>query len=159
MASNTRDCFGAFVGQRLIGLLFDACPPSRRDIAAGTATMVFEDGRGLVFASNGAFWIESADDVRRALQASQDALTSIERDLRDVITLAGRPELTTTSSRISRGASGGTMPENDQAPPTPTEQEAIDALNQQAEDTKPADQGDGGGNDEKPADETTNLGQ
>lgn len=54
-ASNTRDCYREFVGQRLIGLVFDALPVRRRDIARGTVTMIFEDGRGLTIGSNGSY--------------------------------------------------------------------------------------------------------
>jgi len=88
-ASNTKDCFREFVGKRIKGVLFDALPWSRLDLAAGTKTLVFEDGRGLTVASNGSFWIDSADDVKIAIDRVKRELKANQRDVKDVLKLAG----------------------------------------------------------------------
>jgi hypothetical protein len=88
-ASNTRDCFRAFVGQKVIGLLFNALPVNRRELAAGNKTLVFDDGRGLTIAANGSFWIDSADDVQRAIVIARNALHATQAELADVLALAG----------------------------------------------------------------------
>ena len=87
-ASNTRDCFREFVGQRLVGLLFDALPVYRDDLARGTKTMLFEDGRGLTFGDNGSYWIDSAADVKRAVDRRLGELRRTEADIREVLAAA-----------------------------------------------------------------------
>jgi hypothetical protein len=87
-ASNTHDCFREFVGQKVIGLLFSALPWNRRDLAAGTKTLIFEDGRGLTIASNGSYWIESVEDVDTAVKYRQKELLATQRELAEVIELA-----------------------------------------------------------------------
>lgn len=89
--ANTRACFSEFVGQRVIGVLFDALPQSRKDIAGGTKTLIFEDGRGLTIAANGSYWIDSADDVGRAVRATARELDVTAAQLRDALALAGGP--------------------------------------------------------------------
>lgn len=88
-AANTRECFSEFMGQKVVGVLFDALPWSRKDIARGTKTLVFEDGRGLTISSKGTYWIESADDVARAIRRRQDDLAQTERELLGTLALAG----------------------------------------------------------------------
>lgn len=88
-ASNTNACFEDFIGQKVIGCLFNALPVSRGDIARGTKTLVFEDGRGLTIASNGAHWVESAEDVRRAVAVQESRLRATERQIKGVLDLAG----------------------------------------------------------------------
>ena len=88
-ASNTRECFSEFVGQEVIGVLFDACPPNRRDLASGTKTLVFTDGRGLTIASSGSYWIESMSDVARAIRYQKDKLDRTQADIAGVLALAG----------------------------------------------------------------------
>jgi hypothetical protein len=90
-AANTRGCFNEFVGQRLIGLLFDALPVNRRDIAAGTRTLIFEDGRGLTIAPNGSYWIDSADEVARAVRDTARKLDVTAAQLREALAVAGEP--------------------------------------------------------------------
>ena len=68
VASNTRDCFRACVGKRVIGVLFEALPAGRRNLAIGTKTLIFEDGTGLTIAGNGSFWIENSEDIKRAIE-------------------------------------------------------------------------------------------
>lgn len=88
-AANTQRCFSEFIGQRVIGVIFNALPVARRDIAAGTKTIVFEDGRGLTISSTGSYWIDSADDVRRATDAKARELETVAREIKSVLDLAG----------------------------------------------------------------------
>lgn len=67
VASNTHDCFREFLGQKLTGLLFGALPLGRADLSSGTKTLIFADGRGLTISSHGAYWIDSADEIHRAV--------------------------------------------------------------------------------------------
>lgn len=89
-ASNTFDCFREFVGKKVVGVLQGALPVGRRDIASGTKTLVFEDGRGLTVASNGSYWIDSKEDVDRAVSEVTEELEKLRRDTEDVLRLAGR---------------------------------------------------------------------
>lgn len=88
-ASNTKECFREVIGLRVVGVMFDAMPSHRADLAGGNTTLVFEDGTGLTIASNGSYWRENASDVKRAVEKKKQELTSVQRDLRDVIVLAG----------------------------------------------------------------------
>lgn len=88
-ASNTNDCFSEFIGQRVVGTLFGALPPSRRDIACGTKTLVFEDGRGLTISERGSFWIDSAEDVKRAIDIKKRELDKTKQEIKGVLGLAG----------------------------------------------------------------------
>lgn len=87
--SNTRECFTTFKGQRLIGMLFNALPVSRRDLAAGTTTLIFEDGRGLTISSNGSYWVDAADEVKRAVEERQAELRATQGEIEGVLELAG----------------------------------------------------------------------
>jgi len=89
-AANTRSCFSEFIGQSVVGVIFDALPPSNRDVARGTKTLIFDDGRGLTFASNGSYWIDNADDVRRAIRRREQELRATESELVGVLALAGK---------------------------------------------------------------------
>lgn len=86
---NTRECFTEFIGQRVLGVLFDAFPLHRRDIAEGTKTIVFEDGRGLTITSRGSFWVVTADEVSRAVQRKARDLKATEAEIQAVLDLAG----------------------------------------------------------------------
>jgi hypothetical protein len=88
-ASNTKDCFREFVGQRVKGVLFNALPVGRADLNSGTKTLIFEDGRGLTIASNGSFWIDSKSDIAQAIDVAKDELENIQRDLQDVLEASG----------------------------------------------------------------------
>ncbi len=88
-AANTHEAFSDFIGQKVVGVLFNALPHNRRDIASGTKTLVFEDGRGLTFASNGSYWIGRADEVRRAVEVRERELLATESELAGVLALAG----------------------------------------------------------------------
>lgn len=87
-ASNTRECFTACVGQKIIGVLFDALPNSRTDIAIGTKTLVFEDGSGLTISSGGSFWMENENEVKKAVKAKWSELQSTVQTLEAVLKLA-----------------------------------------------------------------------
>lgn len=89
IAANTAGCVTDFVGKRLRGVLFNALPVNHKDIAAGTKTLIFEDGRGLTIASNGSFWIDSADDVGRAIRVAEQQLADTRARLEEVLSLAG----------------------------------------------------------------------
>ena len=88
-ASNTRECFSECVGRRIIGVLFHALPVGRRDLAAGTKTLVFDDGTGLTFTGNGAYWQEPADEIARAVAERRRALDAAKNEIADVLALAG----------------------------------------------------------------------
>ncbi len=94
-AANTGECFEEFIGQELRGVLFDALPVNRRDIASGTKTLVFADGRGLTLASNGSFWIDGAEEVGRAIRAAERQLANTRQRLEGVLSLAGEKEKAT----------------------------------------------------------------
>jgi hypothetical protein len=87
VTSNTHECFQTFVGCRVKGFLKNALPNggSRQ----GTKTLVFECGWGLTIASNGSFWVESPKDVSRAVSRVRSELLQSQRDIKDVLALAG----------------------------------------------------------------------
>lgn len=88
-ASNTKDCFREFIGHTVKGVLFDALPVGRGDLQGGNKTLVFDDGRGLTFAHNGSYWIDSADDVKRAIAITKGMLEAAQRDAKAILALAG----------------------------------------------------------------------
>lgn len=88
VASNTKDCFRACVGKRVKGVLFDALPASRSDLSAGTKTLIFEDGSGLTIASNGSFWPENVEDIRRAVARKRDELEAVKGEISEVLAVA-----------------------------------------------------------------------
>ena len=87
--SNTHECFQTFSGCRVKGFLKDAFPVSDRGLARGTKTLVFECGWALTIANNGSFWVESPNDVQRAIGRVHVELEQAQRDIRDVLALAG----------------------------------------------------------------------
>ena len=88
-ASNTKDCFRECIGKTVVGVLFDAMPPNRKDLAAGTKTLVFDDGTGLTLNDSGAFWRESAAEVKYAVAERHSELSALQREISDVLDLAG----------------------------------------------------------------------
>jgi hypothetical protein len=88
--SNTDDCFTAFVGQKVIGVLFDAFPPGRMDLASGTKAFIFEDGTALVFLPTGAFWIEDEKVVKIAIRQRKEQLEKGSREIEQILSLAGK---------------------------------------------------------------------
>ncbi len=87
--ANTKGCFREFIAQRVVGVLFDALPLGDKGIAAGTKTLVFEDGRGLTITSHGTYWVDGAADIARAADRARLALRAAQIDLAAVIDLAG----------------------------------------------------------------------
>lgn len=84
-ASNTKECFSEFIGQELIGLLFDAFGHDPR----GCKTLVFEDGRGLTISSNGSYWIEPVEEIQRAVKKRRRELDRTRGEIEQVLRLAG----------------------------------------------------------------------
>ena len=79
IASNTKECFTTFIGQKLTGVLHDG----------GTRTLVFEDGRGLFVSKSGSFWVLHPEAVREEVERKVLELTKAQEDLRLVVELAG----------------------------------------------------------------------
>ena len=92
IASNTADCFRSTVGETVRGVLFDALPLGRRDLACGTKTLIFEGGWGLTISSNGSYWLETKEAITRAVSIQEKRLAALERETRDVLALAGRDD-------------------------------------------------------------------
>lgn len=88
-ASNTHECFTEFIGQKVTGVLFDALPDHRRDLARGTKTLIFEDGRGLTISSHGTYWIDSVKDIQHALKRAEEELRKTQARLANVLFAAG----------------------------------------------------------------------
>lgn len=88
-AANTKECFSEFIGQKVVGVLFDAVPVSRMDLAIGNKTLIFEDGRGLTISSKGTYWIETAEDIAAAARKTARHLRDVEKHLAGVLDLAG----------------------------------------------------------------------
>lgn len=89
-ASNTHECFTTFIGLTLKGFLRAALPLSDQSIASHTVTLVFEDGRGLTLSGNGSYWVDSVDDVKRAITRKAMDLQDVRWELQDVLALAGQ---------------------------------------------------------------------
>ena len=89
--SNTKDCFREFIGQRVKGVLFDALPAGRGCLAAGTKSLIFDDGRALTIADNGSFWIDGPLEVDRAISKTKTDLENAQKELAGVLALASPP--------------------------------------------------------------------
>lgn len=87
--SNTFECFRDVVGLKVVGVMKDALPAHRADLKKGNKTLVFEDGTGLTFNGRGSYWRESKENVDAAVRLRRRELADTERDIRDVLTLAG----------------------------------------------------------------------
>ncbi len=87
--ANTHDCIRGLIGKTIVGVLFNALPTNRRDLASGNKTLVFEDGTGFTFSSKGTFWSETATDIARAVNTKHEELRLVEQDIRDVLVVAG----------------------------------------------------------------------
>jgi len=90
--ANTQDCIRDLIGRTIVGVLFNALPTTRRDLASGNKTFVFEDGTGFTFSSKGTFWSETATDIARAVNTKHSELRLVEKDIRDVLVVAGVKE-------------------------------------------------------------------
>lgn len=89
VASNTKDCFRECIGKTIRGFLFDALPAFRPDLAKGNKTLIFEDGTGLTISNTGAYWLDSAFDISRALAERKLQLDRNSQDIRDALLAAG----------------------------------------------------------------------
>ena len=89
VASNTKDCFRECIGKRVKGVLFDALPAGRNDLAAGTKTLIFDDGSGLTIASNGSFWLEAQEEIQRAVSCRLAELEKTKDEIAEVLAAAG----------------------------------------------------------------------
>lgn len=87
--ANTEECFRLCVGRKVIGVLFSALPLSRRDLASGNKTLIFEDGYGLTISSSGSYWTETKDDIQQAVERKRAELGRTEREIREVLALGG----------------------------------------------------------------------
>ena len=88
-ASNNPECFRAFVGKTVKGVLFDALPLNNPEISSGSNTLVFDDGRGLTITHNGAFWVDSKNDVQRAVDQRLKKLRDVKFELEETLEIAG----------------------------------------------------------------------
>jgi hypothetical protein len=88
VASNTKDCFRECVGKRVKGVLFDALPVDRGCLAAGTKTLIFEDGSGLTITSDGSFWLEDRKEIQRAVDYRRMELEKTKAEIAEVIAAA-----------------------------------------------------------------------
>ena len=87
-ASNTRDCFRACIGKRVVGLLFDTLPLGRPDLSAGNKTVIFDDGSGLTISSNGSYWLEVEEHIAEGIKSKKRALELVKQDIQEVVDLA-----------------------------------------------------------------------
>lgn len=91
VCSNSHETFSTFVGCTVKGFLKNCFPLGRRDLSAGTKTLLFECGWGLTVSSKGSYWVESPEDVKRAINYAKKELATAQREIRDVLALAGEP--------------------------------------------------------------------
>jgi hypothetical protein len=93
-ASNTRECFTECVGQKIRGVLFDALPIGRADLARDKVSLVLNDGTALTIgvSSAGGFlvwWNDSAEEVSRAIAKEKTRLEDTTARLGELLTMAG----------------------------------------------------------------------
>jgi hypothetical protein len=86
--SNTPECLRDFIGQRVLGVLVGRLPIGS-SVASGTHSFIFEDGRAFTFSRKGGYWIDSAADVRRAIDRAKRDLTAAQQEIAGVLELAG----------------------------------------------------------------------
>ena len=89
VGSNNRKVFTTFVGCTVRGVLLSALPIGRKDLNAGTKTLVFECGWGLTIGSNGSHWTEQPEEIRRAIQIVSKELAGTQAALEGILELAG----------------------------------------------------------------------
>jgi|ERR1051325_864971 hypothetical protein len=87
--SNNSECFRTFIGCTVKGLLKNALPIGRPDLAAGCKTLVFECGWGLTIASNGSYWTESPEEIQRAIAIQKVRLAKTNHEIKHILELAG----------------------------------------------------------------------
>lgn len=84
--SNTRGCFSACIGRKIIGVLFNI----HKTIDNGTKTFVFDDGTGFTVSDNGSFWRETSDEIRRAIDPIKQRLQQTSEEIKGVLELSGQ---------------------------------------------------------------------
>jgi hypothetical protein len=89
VASNTKDCFRECIGKRVKGVLFDAMPIGRLDLARGTKSLIFDDGTALTIGGNGSFWIDGVEEVNRAILIRRKELEDTKAEISEVLIAAG----------------------------------------------------------------------
>ena len=89
-ASNTKEAVRELIGRKVVGVLFDALPINKADLQSGNKTLVFEDGSGFTFSSNGSFWRETTNDIGRAVAILEKRLSNNQRELEGILEVAGR---------------------------------------------------------------------
>ena len=87
--ANTRDCFARFLGQRVIGVMFDTFPLSDKESARGSKTFIFEDGYALTIASAGSYWVDYPSTVKVAIRRRRAELEQAQRELEGVLAIEG----------------------------------------------------------------------
>lgn len=88
--ANTRDCFSEWIGNYVTGVIFDALPLQRPDLAIGSKALIFDDGRALVIHGNGSFYVAGRLDVEAAVQRKVQELERASGELAEVLRLAGQ---------------------------------------------------------------------
>lgn len=87
--SNLTDAFRTFIGCTVKGCLFNALPVGRADLAHGTKTLIFDCGWGLTIASNGSYWPESPEEIKRAIRRAKEQLRNTQAEIKGVLQIAG----------------------------------------------------------------------
>jgi hypothetical protein len=81
VTSNTDDVFRSFIGCTVRGLI----------INREERVLVFQCGWGLTFnVVHGSYWVESPEDVERKLSRAKDGLRNTQKELQDILKLAGK---------------------------------------------------------------------
>ena len=68
VADFSRDCFRECVGKHVKDVIFDTFPVGYQDLNSGTNTLIFDDGTALTISSMGSYWLESPEEIKRAIQ-------------------------------------------------------------------------------------------
>lgn len=80
---NTKDVFRAFVGQKLIGVMFNAMKTGGN--AVDHATLIFENGEGITLTRNGNYWVNTSGEIDAAAAAKKAEVDAAKKDIDDVI--------------------------------------------------------------------------
>lgn len=82
VAANTKDVFRSAIGKKILGVYWT---PRMGAGSGEAAILVLDDGTGLAFHSNGAYWTVNAEEVRSHAATRREELERLERDLRDIM--------------------------------------------------------------------------
>jgi hypothetical protein len=110
IASNTRDVFRAAMGETIAGMLFYALPAGSPELQVGNVTLVFASGWGITISSGGAYWVESPDQITRAVDIQRRQLDDAEREIRDLLALAGALDRLDAAAPESEKVIGASVP-------------------------------------------------